>query len=294
MIELESITEPKNLEDELHKLKVELKKLKPPTRKEPLILLLSVIGLAIVIIIVIASWCYASWDARASMLAGVAVYASVIVALLVYSENKRIEKYRFGTEKRNQFICDKMFMDIRSRIEHNDAELQTIVAITNVPSPYYFHLLPPHKWELHERFDAYLNWIEGYAILWNNGLIEHTELEGSWTYYTGRLSEATLDSHDLDQYLRNLGYDKDDINAFRQSRKESSNFSYPEDLAEKIRFGKNSKIDPIEKPIWFYVCREGYEFKSLMALIQYCMLSDEISKKTKRIMDVKHQLNTRH
>lgn len=291
MNERESTTERQKLEKELHKLEDELRNLKPPTRKEPLILWLSLIGLAIVIIVVIASWCYASWEARASMLGAVAVSASVIIALFVYSANKRIEKYRFGTEKRNQFICDEKFMDIRSRIEHNDAELQTIVAITNVPSPYDFHLLPSHKWELHERFDAYINWIEGYAILWNNGLIEHTELEGLWTYYTGRLAEATLDPRDLDHYLRNLGYDQEDISAFRQSRKESSNFPYPKDAAEHIRFGKNSKIQPIEKPIWFYVCREGYEFKSLMVLIQYCMLSDEISKK-KRIIDIKHNTNT--
>ena len=281
--------ELKALENELRKHKSELKKLKPSSRKECLIKWLLAIVLVIFIGIIIANWNCMPWDARSSILAGVAVYASVLVAVWVYTGNKRIDKYKFGTEKRNQFICDEKFMDIRSRIEHNDAELQTIIAITNTPTPYNFDLLPSHKWELHERFDTYLNWIEGYAILWNNGLIEHPELDGLWTYYTGRLAEASLESNDLENYLRNLGYDKEEINAFRKSREKSQDFPYPRDMSEKIRAYKDLEIDPLEKPIWFYVCREGYEFKALIALIQYCMLSDEIDKKERKITEIRQK-----
>lgn len=192
-------------------------------------------------------------------------YLSFVLVLHTYFWTKRTDRFRFGNEKRHQFICDEKFKDIRSRIEHNDVELQVTIAATNSVNPFDPNLLPTRQVrELHERFDAYLNWIEGFAILWKSGLIEDSELEGLWQYYPRRLSEAMITEQEIRAFLSTeWGYDETAINALFESRKKRNEFPYPSDPLDM-----DKEITPITRPIWFYVNRKEYVYTALVDLIK--------------------------
>lgn len=192
-------------------------------------------------------------------------YLSFVLALHTYFWTKRTDRFRFGNEKRHQFICDEKFKEIRSRIEHNDVALQTIVAATNSANPYDPNLLPTRQArELHELFDAYLNWVEGFAILWKSGLIEDSELEGLWQYYPGRLSKVNITEQEIRTFLSTeWGYDDTAINTFFSSREKRDGFPYPSDPLET-----NKEINPVTQPVWFYVNRPEYVYTALVDLVK--------------------------
>ena len=192
-------------------------------------------------------------------------FLSFVLILLTYFWTKKTDRFRFGNEKRHQFIRDEQFMNIRSRIEHNDIELQVIVAATNSPRPYEPNLLPSGKAkELHELFDAYLNWVEGFAILWKSGLIEDSELEGLWQYYPIRLSEANIAEDAVRRFLSaEWNYNQTEIDEFFDFRKKTRQFPYPSDP-----LGTRRKINPVTQPIWFYVNRPKYVYTALLDLVK--------------------------
>lgn len=223
-----------------------------------------ILGLIFCGIIYFITQQWSNVEARTTLIAAAVASFSVFSVLYTYYWTKSMDRFRFGNEKRHQFIFDQRLTVIRSRIEHNDIELQAILAVVNSSSPYDFEALPAKYWKLHEQFDAYLNWIEGLAILWKSGLIEEKELEGLWKYYTGRLKDVNIPLDKAKQFLlKIIGYDQSKIELFIKARIESDEFKYPLD---PLKSGA-AKIDPITQPIWFYINWPPYEFTALKELI---------------------------
>lgn len=222
---------------------------------------------------------------------GIIVYFGFWLTTETYLWTKKIERSRFGNEKRHEFITNKIFTDIQRRIEHHDPELQTVLATLNIedPSPYEVEFFLRSQTDnmrsrgkdnpdiymqrLHEDFDNYLNWMEGLALLWEKGLIEDDELKGLWSYYMKRLREAELNEDTLKQYLKDVWqYDDVSVEQFCSSRREQF-----QDKPATCPI-ENKRIDPITRPVWFYINNPLYEFEStLVELAKHC---HELTRKT--------------
>ena len=213
-------------------------------------------------------------------------YSVFSIGAFTYVSGRRIERSRVSNDKRNEFITKDEFTDMHCRIEHNDRELQAIISAVNSKDPFsvcFVQLLgdaKQHENELkyrkiHENFDNYLNWIEGLAILWKRSLIEDTEVLGIWSYYATRLRDYEVDKNGLRSYLEEYWkYSKSDIERFFVARNEVlGKFEYPKDPIT----GK--KIDPIEKPLWFYLNYAPYSFNTLKEFILKCTRLQEEAEK---------------
>jgi hypothetical protein len=226
--------------------------------------------LSFIVLVILIIWLAISWDEftnRELIVSAAIGYFSVVLGVFAFFWKKDRDKFQFGNEKREEFILNETFMDIRSRIEHNDVVLQTVIAILNLPHPemYKPSLLPPNigrgmddTKKLHECFDNYLNWIEGFAILWKGGLIGEEELEGLWSYCSHRLREVKVEQEEVEKCLKELNKDII-INDFISKLKAQEKRYDPID---------GSEIDPITKPIWFYINEPEYDFPLLIDLIK--------------------------
>lgn len=238
--------------------------------------------ISLVVLFIVVLLLYHYFDdssSEANALIGVFVAIAFLFTFLTYFSAKKVERFKFGNEKRHEFITNKVLAEIRSRIEHNDIKLMAVLAATNMPNQYtvkYQHNEEEEKGlhNLHEQFDNYLNWIEGVAILWNNGLIEEGDLKGLWQYYTNRLIEAEIDEQSLRDYLENTWhYNGKGIDEFIKQRQESTQWM---ENGEKKPFYDPTKegksINPITHPVWFYINIPMYEFDTLIEFIEHCYL----------------------
>lgn len=239
------------------------------------IITFATVGLIAVIVVLVMEWSVV--NNRPLMLSGAVFYFSVYLGLFIYFWTKRTDRFKFGNEKRHEFIFKDKFTDLRSRIEHDDRELLTVVAATNVPDPYKIRFYKGDPTEekkgeeerirkLHEDFDDYLNWIEGFAIMWKRNLIEHSELQGFWRYYIKRLREVNINEDELRTHLsQEWNYTQEEINQLLQLHRQT-NVEY--DPIDEKRGVKNP-INPTTNPIWFYINRKEYEFNAIKELEVY-------------------------
>ncbi len=218
---------------------------------------------------------------------GIIAYFGFWLTTETYLWSKKIERSRFGNEKRHEFITNKIFTDIQRRIEHDDPELQIVLATLNIedPSPYEVEFFSRSYKDnikdnpdvcmqrLHEDFDNYLNWMEGLAVLWKKGLIDDDELKGLWSYYMKRLREAEINEDTLKQYLKDVWkYDEVNVKQFCGLRREQIQ-NKPATCPIENKF-----IDPITRPIWFYINNPLYDFElTLVELAKHC---HELTRKT--------------
>ena len=232
--------------------------------RENIIKLIALIALVIIIAVIAWEWLYNEVANHGLLLSAGIAYFSVFIALFAYFWKQRIGRFQFGNEKRHQFITDERFMKIRSKIERNDIELQAIVATVN-SDPYHPDVFlddNDKKW-CHECFDDYLNWIEGFAILWGSGMIENEEIRGLWSYYAERLEKATMEEERFRKHLsQNWNYSDTKINSLiakaRKRKKE-----------REEKKGWEGEPDPIIQPIWFYVTEPEYQFDALIKLVDH-------------------------
>lgn len=210
-------------------------------------------------------------------------YFSFIIAIETYLWQKSVEMSRFATEKKYEFINNKTFTDIERRIEHNDPELLCLVAAYNTNEFRNVKLCPQGPpssllklQQLHQDFDNYLNWIESFAILFENHMIEKYELEGLWDYYLCSLRDAGLDDETMKEFYIKAVWFHEDFDSFsKRLRQENvarssgkSNYEPVECCICNAR-ECNCIIDPVNNPLWWYIHNPEFKFK-LLKLAKYC------------------------
>lgn len=166
----------------------------------------------------------------------------VCITVSTYEWSRDHERVRFANEKKHEFITNNLFTDIQSRIEHNDSELQIVIAIINTAyDPWSETNLNQNQKLLHENFDCYVNWIESLAILLEQKLIRDEDIIGFWEYYLMRLMKVELSPpYEPQEY-----------------HDEPQEYHVPE-IRDPIT---SEKIDPCKNPIWYYINNEEYKFK---------------------------------
>lgn len=241
------------------------------------------------------------------VLVGTVLLISVVAAVVAYLWSRNRDVLNVSVARREEFIKNQDFQDIRMRIEHNDIELQTIIATLNVaPKPYDPKVLPTHKWQLHEKFDDYLNYLEGVALLYKKGYVTKEELEGLWSYYFARLrkvhtltftephhpKKAEILECSASFYGGNIPTQIEELWS-RDNYKEIPDPIIGEVCAghnkyKKINEGlkdedRNKKINPIERPIWYYTNYGDYKFTAIIELLRQLYLQIDIETEEKNL-----------
>lgn len=215
----------------------------------------------------------------ADIFTGMALLLSVLIALITYRWTRNNELLILSEKKRDDFIKEPSFKRIRMLIEHNDIELQTVIAILNISNPYEPKTLPIKYWELHEEFDKYLNYLEGLAILYKHKNIFKESLEGLWSYYSKRLRKVhTIDftkrqpkMAEMEECINSIyegSIPKEIKDAWEKCK--SGGYEGIEDPIKKDAKNKEKKeyINPIERPIWYYINYGPYALTPLKELIK--------------------------
>jgi hypothetical protein len=233
----------------------------------------------------------ASDNISVDLFSGVVLFLSFIVALATYQSNRKHDEYKIAEARREYFITNPELKKIRMLIEHNDVELQTMLAITNIMGFSKSGLLPEKIMELHEDFDTYLNYLEGIAILAKQRSIVKESLDGLWSYYFGRLRGTHLydfddpkhpilinDIHDcIDNiYIKNKNVAdiiktelKNYVASYEGKGKEYKRVKDANDPIEE-KYEKDelrvTKINALARPIWYYINGPRYEFETVIEL----------------------------
>ena len=142
----------------------------------------------------------------------------------------------------------------------------------------FFLYLSTESLELHEKFDNYLNYLEGVAILCTQNCIKKEELMGLWPYYFMRLRKVhTFNSNgetfcvkkdNMHRHLNSL-YDGDIPDEIERLW---SNEDYGK-LKDPI--SKQEVIDPLERPIWYYINNGDYIFTPIIELVKELYKKDK-------------------
>lgn len=225
------------------------------------------------------------------VLTALAIFSSVFAGYLAYTWSRRRDSLTLSEGKRDEFIRTESLARMRMLIEHNDIELQTVVMILNIADPYEYDsdTLPRRYWELHREFDLYLDFLEGTAILREQGNVFPESVKGLWRYYSTRLMHVdTLDvgTHAIkrDQiekcmhniYGRNVPNRIE--NAWQNAVKGHTKYEVPDPITSE-------SISPLEKPLWHYINRGPHQFEPLIRMI--CELSGQ------KVTGMKQECNAR-
>ena len=189
----------------------------------------------------------------ADVLTGIVLLLSAALAYITYIRTRNNDQLVLSEKKRDDFNADENLAKVRMLIEHNDVELQTVIALLNTSEdPHDPTILPSEYWKLHEQFDQYLNFLEGVAILLMHKHISQESFESLWSYYFKRLREAdTLDSN---------GETRLQVEGL------SVNMANAVEIDDQI--DGNPQVNPIGKPIWYYILHEEYAFRYLIAAVK--------------------------
>lgn len=215
--------------------------------------------------------------AYVDIVTAVAVIFSVIVVYIGYTFTRRRDSQTLTENKRDEFTKSESLARMRMLIEHNDIELQTVVMILNIAEPYEYDsdTLPRKYWELHRDFDRYLDFLEGMAILRDQGNVFPESVKGLWRYYSTRLMQVdTLDvgthaiKRDQIEECMDKIYDGNVPNRIKNAWQDAVKGHGKQEVRDPIT---HECINPVEKPIWYYMNRGPYQFELLTRMI--CELS---------------------
>ena len=206
------------------------------------------------------------------LLAGIAVFFSIVVAYLAYVSGRTTQTLTLSEERRDDLIKTPRLAHIRMLIEHNDIELQTIVMILNISDRYEYDsdTLPRGCWALHEQFDQYLDYLEGVAILYSHGHMFRESAEGLFEYSLKRLRDVnTLDADTHAIKLSRVQECMEDI--YQGKIPERIWGMWQEALRgkaeDRVRDPVTQEcISPLANPVWYYVNSPGKEFKSIRSM----------------------------
>ncbi len=233
-------------------------------------------GLVAIAILIwrLASLLYSEDHMTGDILMSVVLILSVLVALVAYLWSRHNDVLVLSEKKRDDFVNGKSFEHIRILTEHNDIELQAIIVILNIISdPYEYNLIPPKYQELHEKFDQYLNFLEGVAILSKHNNISKESLQSLWLYYFRRLKDVHIPMKD----------DQPMFDEVKKCIKKIYNDEIPPNVEDTWNKGflkeggfnlisdpvnKTKVIHPIEAPIWYYINNGDYAFKRIIKTVQ--------------------------
>lgn len=209
------------------------------------------------------------------LLPAVTVLFTVIVAYLGYASGRTSQRLALCESRRDAFFLSETLNRMRMLVENNDIELQTVVMILNIihPHSYDADTLPVEYWRLHQDFDVYLDFLEGVAILYINGHMFKESAEGLWSYYAARLMEVnTLHADTKTIKLRQIRTCMEGI--YGGSIPQRVEAAWRSALCGNI--GRNQMlrdpvvggfINPLERPIWYYINTEPYALKPLVRMI---------------------------
>ncbi|MCJ7654674.1 MAG: hypothetical protein MUO97_05125, partial [Dehalococcoidia bacterium] len=149
-----------------------------------------VIAMLVLCLILFVGWGCLFWikepipndNISVDLFSGAVLFLSFLVALYTYQHNRKHDEYKIAEKRREDFILRCEFKEIRMLIENNDIKLQTVIAITNIMESRKPGFLSGEMMNLHEKFDNYLNYLEGVAILANQDSITKESREGLWSY----------------------------------------------------------------------------------------------------------------
>ena len=225
------------------------------------------------------------------LISGCVLFLSFLVALNTYLGSRKRDEQLLAEKRREYFITNNEFKEIRMLIEHNDIELQTMIAITNIMEWRKPGFFSKEMMRLHENFDSCVTYMESIAILANQDGIATESLKGYWSYYFKRLRGIHLLDFDdpnhpvlienINQCIDNFYEDNTDaadaIKAEFQkhiSSQESEStkhkrgakpaaYTDPIELRYKSR---EARINPVSRPIWHYINSPEYEFGAITKL----------------------------
>ena len=206
------------------------------------------------------------------LLAGIAVFFSIVVAYLAYVSGRTTQTLTLSEERRDDLIKTPRLAHIRMLIEHNDIELQTIVMILNISDRYEYDsdTLPRGCWALHEQFDQYLDYLEGVAILYSHGHMFRESAEGLFEYSLKRLRDVnTLDADTHAIKLSRVQKCMEDIyqgkipqriwGVWQEALRGKAEDRVRDPVTQEC-------ISPLANPVWYYVNSPGKEFKSIRSM----------------------------
>jgi len=208
------------------------------------------------------------------LMTGSAILGSTIIGFLTYTFSRRNQVLAMSENKRDEFLRLESLSHIRMLIEHNDIELQTVVAIANIAQQYEYDsdTLPRGLWRLQEQFDEYLGFLEGVSILHNHGHMFRESAEGLFQYCLNRLRDIhTCDADTNGIKTRKMEDCMEKI--YEGKIPEWIETAWQQALSKKIERRAHDpitgdRIDPLEKPIWFYINSEGKEFDALRMMVK--------------------------
>ncbi len=208
---------------------------------------------------------------------GTVLFLSFAIAIFTYQNNKKRDEYQIAERRREHYIIDDKLKTIRMAIGHNDVQLQTIVAIANIMDYRRPGFMPEKVMKIHEEFDSYLGYMEGIALLANQGSIMRESLEGLWSYYFKQLQSAHLLDYSNPEYPVSIDDINNCIDDLYKDNKQTGNaiksriIRYiPQEAAqfEESSVAKpcNQKevINPLHRPVWYYINHGENEFKPIV------------------------------
>lgn len=205
---------------------------------------------------------------------GIAIFVSAVLAIVTYAFSRKNQILALSEDKRDEFISSESFSRTRMLVEHNDLELQTVIMILNIAPRYEYDsdTLPRRLWILHEEFDRYLAFLEGLAILYNNGRMYRRSAEGLFSYSLERLEKVnTLDADTHAMKLPQIEKGMEGI--YGGEIPERIERIWQEALVGNIERQARDpitgeRINPLVKPIWFYINSPDKGFDSLISMFK--------------------------
>ena len=215
---------------------------------------------------------------------GAVLFLSFSVALLTYQDNRKRDEFQVAERRREYYIIDEKLKTMRMAIGHNDIQLQTIVSIANIMDYRKPGFMPEKIMKVHEDFDSYLGYMEGVAMLANRGHVSKESLKGLWSYYFKQLKQACLlDFNDL-EFPVSIDDINDCIDELYEDRSQTARAIKTEikkyivkgtGKSEKARepkdHNRDGSINPLERPIWYYINDRNNEFEAIIEFfIRFC------------------------
>lgn len=238
-----------------------------------LILLLIIMGLAKL---------WARQDSKVSISIDVfTCFVLSITGFLIWGqlrEASRNNRFMVSEKKRDDFV---KFKNIRMLIEHNNIELQTMIAILNTARPYDPMTLPPEYQNLHEEFDRYLDYLEGVAILYEYGDISDESWRSLWKYNFKRLREVCIadgqppstsrEKQKVTEYAKTYIYGGSVPANVEEAWERHEAFDPFEDPVDK------TGIFPVTRPIWHYINTAEYIYNSIKVAVQKAYMKIDVT-----------------
>lgn len=184
------------------------------------------------------------------------LFAAALVALWGYLWNRRNDLAVVSEKNRESFLTNEVYGHVRMLIEHNDLTLQTLVAILNTSDPYQPGLIPVRYQGLHEKLDQYLGFLEGIAVLLRTKTISRESFVNIWAYYLERLRDVSIPIKPQAESAEHLreglgtiyeGSAPDHVERALDDAVQGKGYHVHYDPVD------GSPIDPIRKPIWYYI-----------------------------------------